>query len=57
MPAVWNVPSSGIRPREVSIYRFLKDAQFVAEQTQQLQAIIDAAGVHERGARARVGGE
>jgi hypothetical protein len=27
MPAVWNIPSSGIRPREVSIYRFLKDAR------------------------------
>jgi hypothetical protein len=27
MPAVWNISSSGIRPREVSIYRFLKDAR------------------------------
>jgi asparagine synthase (glutamine-hydrolysing) len=27
MPAVWKIPSSGIRPREVSIYRFLKDAR------------------------------
>ncbi len=27
MPAVWSIPSSGIRPREVSIYRFLKDAR------------------------------
>jgi hypothetical protein len=27
MPAVWSISSSGIRPREVSIYRFLKDAR------------------------------
>ena len=27
MPSVWSIPSSGIRPREVSIYRFLKDAR------------------------------
>jgi hypothetical protein len=27
MPAVWTIPSSGLRPREVSIYRFLKDAR------------------------------
>jgi hypothetical protein len=27
MPAVWSIPSSGLRPREVSIYRFLKDAR------------------------------
>jgi hypothetical protein len=27
MPAVWSISSSGGRPREVSIYRFLKDAR------------------------------
>jgi hypothetical protein len=27
MPAIWSIPSSGLRPREVSIYRFLKDAR------------------------------
>jgi hypothetical protein len=27
MPAVWKISSSGIRPREVSMYRFLKDAR------------------------------
>ena len=27
MPAVWRISSSGFRPREVSIYRFLKDAR------------------------------
>jgi hypothetical protein len=27
MPAIWRIPSSGLRPREVSIYRFLKDAR------------------------------
>ena len=27
MPAVWRISSSGIRPREVSIYRFLKNAR------------------------------
>jgi hypothetical protein len=27
MPAVWSIYSSGIRPRDVSIYRFLRDAR------------------------------
>jgi hypothetical protein len=27
MPAIWRISSSGIRPRDVSIYRFLKDAR------------------------------
>jgi len=27
MPAIWKISSSGIRPRDVSIYRFLKDAR------------------------------
>jgi hypothetical protein len=27
MPAVWSISSSGMRPRDVSIYRFLRDAR------------------------------
>ena len=27
MSAVWSISSSGIRPRDVSIYRFLRDAR------------------------------
>jgi hypothetical protein len=63
MPAVWSISSSGIRPREVSIYRFLKDARcpvrFVEGQTiQKGSSIRPPACIHATlGTRERLGGD